>query len=366
MDHRISIDKKNNLRKDYLSSAIDLGAMNDEFGRENKAARAKLQNEAQSAKHAARGDHNINVFRSDGLHHDIISIAKSLSASADVVSAERGSSAGGAVGAGPLSALAFGSAKSSTAAPSLRIVHMSDTHNHLMQSGKKMHHCMYTPAGQILVHSGNFSLTGSVEEYAQFNEWLGSVADEYPERIVVLGSKDVKQIGTQWAKAKGLLPNATHVLCHEGCEVSGVKFYGAPWCWAIKSDGQPRPGAPALSARYDEIPMGVDVLVTAGPAQGRLDAIADGREHWGSTQLAGRLRKAEPLVHLHGHIKEARGFLLAFNKSPLTLNSCMSTTDKADGVLYAAPHCILAARVGTDEEAENGSFYHFHMAPLEE
>lgn len=352
-----------------------LGEIHEGVKASNKAtAQANLTARRASERDADRHSETISMRRTDGLHHDIISIAKSLSASADVVNAQRSSSVGSGLSGSSLAALSLASSLSlpgDKAPPALRIVHMSDTHNRLarLSSSKKRHGngSLYLPQGHILIHSGNFSLAGSAEEFAQFNEWLGSVADIYPVRVVVLGSKDVKQIGTQWAKAKAMLPHASHVLCHEGCEVLGMRLWGAPWCWAVKSNGLPRPGAPSTSTRYEEIPTGLDVLITASAGHDRLDGIAGGREHWGSRELAERIRKVQPLVHLHGHIKEGRGFVAAFNKAPLTLNSCMSTTDKADGVLYAAPHCVVAERVGPEGEVEGGSsFYHFHMGPLEE
>lgn len=370
LDHNILLGRSDDAHKDLsVFTREALGEIHEGVKASNKAtAQATLSARRASERDAESHTETISMRRTDGLHHDIISIAKSLSASADVVDAQRCGSNGSGVAGVSLAALSLSSLSQSggKAPPALRIVHMSDTHSRLakLSSSKKRPSSLYLPQGHVLIHSGNFSLTGSPEEFLQFNVWLGSVAEVYPVRIVVLGSKDVKQIGTQWTKAKAMLSHATYVLCHEGCEVLGLKIWGAPWCWAVKSNGLPRPGAPTTSTRYEEIPAGLDVLITASAGHDRLDGIAGGREHWGSRELAERIRKVQPLVHLHGHIKEGRGFVAAFNKAPLTLNSCMSTTDKADGVLYAAPHCIVAERVGHEGEGE--SFYHFHMGALED
>lgn len=85
------------------------------------------------------------------------------------------------------------------------------------------------------------------------------------------------------------------------------------------------------------------MLVTHGPAFERLDRVLayvnqDGslqhqhqqqkaayaaapllrrEEHWGSRELADNIRRARPALHLHGHIKDARGILPAFGHQPL-------------------------------------------------
>jgi Icc-related predicted phosphoesterase len=107
-----------------------------------------------------------------------------------------------------------------------------------------------------------------------------------------------------------------------------------------------RPGAPSsTSGRFDEIPEGIHVLVTHGPSHERLDRVqtylnTDGsksqsplllktaspaavqsvqrkEEHWGSRELAENIRRVRPALHLHGHVKDARGVLAAFAHQPL-------------------------------------------------
>jgi hypothetical protein len=70
----------------------------------------------------------------------------------------------------------------------VRIVHMSDTHNLLRATDRSR----FLPSGNILVHTGNFTCFGKEEEFLQFNSWLESVADIYHYRVVILGHKDVK------------------------------------------------------------------------------------------------------------------------------------------------------------------------------
>lgn len=76
--------------------------------------------------------------------------------------------------------------------------------------------------GDILVHSGNFTVGGTDEEFANFDNWLASVKNIYHYRVVCLGHRDVRRFGTEWDTFRALLPNATHVLCYEEASILGI------------------------------------------------------------------------------------------------------------------------------------------------
>lgn len=148
---------------------------------------------------------------------------------------------------------------------------------------------------------------------------------------------------------KKLLPAATHVLCHQEATILGIRFYGAPWHWGHKKNYMLRQGAPTTTTtRFDDIPAGINVLVTHGPAMDRLDMTncSETREHWGSAELLDALRRVKPGVHLHGHVKDARGFISALGNLPLTVNSSMCDVNVT--VMYAAPHVIRADQMLID------------------
>ena len=342
-------------------------------------------------------DGNISLTRTDGVHADIGSLGSHLLAqmtlgagqagqdsgspthtSTNMISMRRTDAAHDDVGAGSKKKdAAFRDAPTD----SVRIVHISDTHNKLTASPSKSpdhrsqkgsekgpSNGFLLPEASVMVHSGNFTVTGTEEEFGMFEEWLASITSLYPVRIVVLGSKDVKVFGMQWAKYKSMLPSATHVLCHEGVTVQGLRFFGCGWHPGIKSNGTIRPGQPmSTSLRYEEIPVtNVDILVTHGPSLGCLDKAPGVRENWGSKELSEAIDRLEPSVHLHGHIKEARGFVKAFGKRPFVLNSCCTDSDKADCVLYAAPHVLVATRVTGEGGGGGGGGgrFSFNLAPL--
>jgi len=322
----------------------------------------------------------ISVARSDGLSHDIIKVFKAESdAKGETLRIKSRQPSVAKIQLDPsLSTSCIYFPKS------VRIVHMSDTHNFLTY-GKTAKNKDFLPSGDILVHSGDFTNGGSDEEYAIFNQWLGLVASQkYLYRIVVVGSRDVKMLGSDWDGIRKRLSNATHVLCHSEATVLGLRFYGSPWHWGHLSNYAVRPGAPSsTSGRFDEIPDGIHVLVTHGPAFERLDrvqtyialdgssaipktnsanaAVSRKEEHWGSRELADNIRRVRPGLHLHGHVKDARGVLTAFAHQPLTVNSAMC--DRATKVMYGCPHVIKATQIYVSEvtAATGGTNWSFEM-----
>jgi Icc-related predicted phosphoesterase len=213
------------------------------------------------------------------------------------------------------------------------------------------------------VHSGDFTLNGTDEEYAQFDGWLRAVTHQYHYRIVVLGMRDVRRYGADWDVMKALLPHATHVLCHEDATVMGIKFYGCPWNWGHDFDYGIRSVAPAsTSGAFDRIPDNTSVLVTHGAPYGALDATGFDKSlaHHGSRELTEVVQRRRPGVHLHGHVDAGRGVAPAFSSHPLTLNSCCC--DDEQGVLYATAQVIRGAKLMSEGE---DSTWSFSLAPLE-
>lgn len=244
---------------------------------------------------------------------------------------------------------------------SVRIVHYSDTHNFLIKNPKNE----FLPHGDILIHTGNFTNGGTDMEFLQFNDWLGSVTGYYHYRVVIFGHRDVKIYGNNWEVMKKLLTNATHVLCHEEATVLGIRIYGAPWHWGHKVNYTVRPGAPlTTNGRFDDIPYGIQVLLTHGPAYDRLDTTygPNGNEHWGSRELADALRRVKPALHMHGHVKDCRGIFPAFGNNPLTVNSSM--VDPEVSVLYTTPHVVRATQAFFDK-SKNIVTWAFRIDSLE-
>jgi Icc-related predicted phosphoesterase len=178
----------------------------------------------------------------------------------------------------------------------MKIVCISDTH--------ARHHLTVVPDGDILVHGGDITRHGSLEDVESFDLWLGTLPHKH--KVMICGNHDFC-FQKQPAEARGRITNAIY-LEDSGCEIEGLSFYGSPWQpwffdWAFNL-----PRGEALAEMWAKIPLGVDVLITHGPPQGILDETNRG-ESVGCRDLLERVLKIKPRLHVFGHIHEAAGRL---------------------------------------------------------
>lgn len=160
------------------------------------------------------------------------------------------------------------------------ILHISDTHGLHRQ-------LIALPEADVLVHSGDFTMTGTAPEAIDFVKWL--CGQPHRHKIFIAGNHDTCLFG---ASIDGLPANC-HYLCNSGVIIEGIKFYGVPM----------------FAASYDKIPANTDIIITHEPPHGILD-FADGI-HYGSTALLERVRRVNPRYHLFGHIHAQRGAVVS-------------------------------------------------------
>ena len=180
----------------------------------------------------------------------------------------------------------------------LRIVCTSDTHNQIDR--------LPIPDGDVFLHAGDFSMGGSPEEIVRFNSFLGRL--KHRHKIVIAGNHDFAFERTP-AEARALLTNATYLQDSE-VTVEGVRIYGSPWQpwfldWAFNLER-----GPAIKAKWDLIPPGVDILMTHGPPLGHGDEAprSGGKtERVGCADLLDAVRRVKPVYHIYGHIHEGYG-----------------------------------------------------------
>lgn len=180
------------------------------------------------------------------------------------------------------------------------VVCISDTHN-----------CQVAlPDGDILVHAGDLTQSGSLKELQATVDWLR--AQPHPIKIVVAGNHDVlldpsyAASGRVSSEAKGdldwgdliyLEDAATTVTCPNGRR---LRVYGSP--------RSPRHGNWAFQyLRSDDVwagtvPAGVDILITHCPPRGHLDL-----QRLGCVHLLRALWHARPRLHVFGHVHEGAG-----------------------------------------------------------
>lgn len=176
----------------------------------------------------------------------------------------------------------------------MRIVCISDTHNR--------HDEINVPEGDILVHSGDFTSLGKIEEINKFNEWLGTLPHKH--KVIVAGNHD-KLFEYNGSLARTLITNATY-LENSGTRIKGLNFWGSPitpryFDWAFNQErGWP------IKRFWDIIPDDTDVLITHGPPFSILDETRMG-EFAGCEELLKRVREVKPRWHIFGHIHEGYG-----------------------------------------------------------
>ena len=201
------------------------------------------------------------------------------------------------------------------------LLHLSDTHG--------LHRTINTDtslaAGDILIHTGDWTNRGRADVHADFNDWLGEIKHKFKYIVVVAGNHEwsdpslATTITSPKAYLSSQLSNATHVLEHEGVELCGVRIYGSPWLPGARH-GWPeiqvskdtaatdaRGSTSTVRHRFSEIPPGCDVLLTHGPPRGVFD-VCESKCSWGSSvALRDAITTAAPAVHCFGHLHEQRG-----------------------------------------------------------
>lgn len=167
----------------------------------------------------------------------------------------------------------------------MRILHLSDTHG--------CHHRLKDmPEADIVVHSGDFTMTGTEQEAIDFLNWFCDLS--YAHKIFICGNHDDCLYG---GNIDGLDSNV-HYLCNSGVEIDGVKFYGVPMFMGdCITERQQR--------NIAKIPSDTDILITHSPAYGILDF--DDNTNYGDEQLLTKIMEIHPRLHLFGHIHAQYG-----------------------------------------------------------
>lgn len=196
----------------------------------------------------------------------------------------------------------------------MKFICISDTH--------MSHRGFSLPHGDVLIHSGDATSTGTPDEVDRFLRWFAAQA--HPHKILIAGNhdwlyqRDPDMVAMLLQKHQGI----TYLL-DSGVQIDGVRFWGSPWqpwfmSWAFNL---PR-GGESLRHVWNLIPIDTDVLVTHGPPHGVLDQVHGG-EHLGCEELKIRLASVKPRLHVFGHIHDAFGV----DKSRTTtyVNACSCT-----------------------------------------
>lgn len=194
----------------------------------------------------------------------------------------------------------------------MRIVFISDTHT--------LVHRLVVPDGDVLVHCGDFTGNGSLQQVADFDSWLAKQPHEH--KIVIAGNHDIAF--EEAPESARLLLRTPLYLQDSVARIDGVTFYGSPWTpffnnWAFNFPQDFRAGHLAAEETWAKIPDGVDVLVTHGPPYGILDDAPSGGSV-GCDELLDAVERVKPRIHSYGHIHECYGTLV--RGETLFVNAC--------------------------------------------
>lgn len=167
-----------------------------------------------------------------------------------------------------------------------RIVCISDTHTR---------HQFKIPDGDLLIHCGDLTFRGSLEEITKEAQWLKAIriGGGFKDAVLVAGNHD-------WMAERD--PSMMRLLIegagwtyldHQPATIQKLRFFGSGWSpefcnWAL---GYKR-GKEAV-AKWAVIPDDTQVLITHGPPKGRMDVVHEPDESEYSTIYGGGVRWKE-------------------------------------------------------------------------
>ncbi len=196
----------------------------------------------------------------------------------------------------------------------MKIVCISDTHGLFPKN---------LPKGDILIHAGDWSATGSYRDTVEFLNRLEKISYKYKNIVVVPGNHE-KWIEGNISLAKDEFKNKNISLLIDKSEViNGLIFYGTPWVpvyknWSFMKEDADR------KLYMDAIPEDTEVLITHAPPYGYLDVVDTGKEkiNVGCKHLLEALNRCDVKLHVFGHVHESAG--VKIKKRSLMVNaSCL-------------------------------------------
>lgn len=98
----------------------------------------------------------------------------------------------------------------------MKITIISDTH--------ARHSQLSLTPGDLLIHAGDFSKRGKIDDLLDVNEWLGQQPFKY--KVIIAGNHDFYCENNN--DSKDIFTNAIY-LQDSSVTIEGIKIYGSPW-----------------------------------------------------------------------------------------------------------------------------------------
>lgn len=235
---------------------------------------------------------------------------------------------------------------------SIRIVLISDTHN--------QHDELDLPEGDILIHGGDFTIKGTMDEITNFTKWLEK--QPFQHKIVVPGNHDIlldeeqyEVLSSHWHEVKEsskdaieMLKNVCSLGFHEIMEFE-VRGYVLRVFISPFQPRQPKSRHPMAFGKvrgkelkekwktlYDS--KNIDIVLTHTPLHGVMD-ISFGNKHIGDEELLKAVKKVKPSIHIFGHVHECRG-IEKLNRNTICINASSKKGHGDNNTLLLNPFVI--------------------------
>jgi len=193
-----------------------------------------------------------------------------------------------------------------------RLTFLSDTHTkHDKLNG-------FLPGGDILLHSGDLTSRGYINEIENFMKWYDNI-NNYDTKVFIAGNHDFGfQDDNQ--KLRGLLTGYKTIdylqddwmMVGEEYEKM-VKIWGSPWQPEFYNWAFNLPRGEKIKEKWDMIPVDTDILITHGPPFSKLDYVPYDNINVGCEELMKRVEEVKPKIHVFGHIHEGHGYVFDGN-----------------------------------------------------
>lgn len=203
----------------------------------------------------------------------------------------------------------------------VRFVLISDTHNTTPD----------LPDGDVLIHAGDLTIRGSIEEFQEAEKWFKSLKNKFKRIYYTPGNHDWLAFSDERVVRYDILKTPNWLVDMEVYTLENIRIYGCPWVQSIAGANHwayPLYGGSHNKEKWLEIPEGLDILVTHGPPYNILD------KHWHTGSLLGdsylrcRLKEmlSPPKLHIFGHI-HAFGGLSQEEDGTLFINASVCDED---------------------------------------
>lgn len=176
----------------------------------------------------------------------------------------------------------------------LKIVIVSDTHG--------QHKKFEYPPGDILIHAGDLTRTGTLLELKRLDKFFGTLPYKYI--IVIAGNHDFF-LDKKVEKCRKILKNCIYLM-DSSVVIEGLKIYGTPWLPWYCSWGFTICKGRRVKNKWDMIPDDTDILITHTPPHGTLDKNMF-MANRGCRHLKDRVKSIKPKLHIFGHVHENHG-----------------------------------------------------------